>query len=143
MVPVVLLDAPGGSYWDDLQHFIRRQLLAGGMIAEEDLSLYRITDNDQLAVDEILQFYRVYHSMRYVKDQLVLRLQQELSQPLLAAINQQFADVLLDGHFVQTAALPEERDEPELKEMPRLVFAFNRRSLGRLRQLIDAINRQV
>ena len=25
--------------------------------------------------------------------------------------------------------------------MPRLVFRFNRRSLGRLRQLIDAINR--
>ncbi len=112
------------------------------MIAEEDLSLYRITDNDQLAVDEIMQFYRVYHSMRYVKDQLVLRLQQELSPSLLAAIDQQFADVLVDGHFVQTTALPEERDEPELKGMPRLVFAFNRRSLGRLRQLIDFINRQ-
>ncbi len=142
MVPVVLLDAPGGSYWEDLHCFIRRQLLAGGMISEEDLSLYLITDDYQRAVDEILQFYRVYHSMRYVKDRLVLRLQQELSQPPLSAINEQFVDVLAEGQFVQTAALSEERDEPELKHLPRLVFAFDRRSLGRLRQLIDFINRE-
>ncbi len=67
MVPVVLLDAPGGSYWTDLQQFVKRQLLGGGMIGPEDLSLYRITDDHQLAVDEIMQFYRVYHSMRYVQ----------------------------------------------------------------------------
>ena len=142
MVPVVLLDAPGGSYWTDLQQFVTRQLLGGGMIGPEDLSLYRITDDHQVAVDEIMQFYRVYHSMRYVKDQLVLRLHRELPKSLLEAINEQYSDLVASGRFMQSAALPEERDEPELKQLPRLVFAFDRRSLGRLRQLIDMINRE-
>ncbi len=141
MVPVVLLDASGGSFWTDLQRFIERQLLANRMISEEDLSLYRITDDFQVAVDEILNFYRVYHSMRYVKEQLVLRLQRELPPALLSTVNQHFADILMSGEFVQSSALMEERDEPELKQLPRLVFTFNRRNLGRLRQLIDLINR--
>ena len=87
-----------------------------------------------------MQFYRVYHSMRYVRDQLVLRLQRALTGLIWKTINQRFSDVLVSGRFIQSAALPEERDEPELKKMPRLVFAFNRRSLGRLRQLVDYIN---
>ncbi len=140
MVPVVLLDAPGGSYWRDWHQFIQKHLLCGNMISEEDLSLYRITDSCQDAVDEIMQFYRVYHSMRYVRDQLVLRLQCALTGSHLEDINQRFSDVLVSGRFIQSAALPEERDEPELKKMPRLVFAFNRRSLGRLRQLVNDIN---
>ena len=106
MVPIVLLDAPGGTFWQDLQEFIEKQLLAKGMIAPEDLSLYIITDDCQKSVDQILRFYRVYHSMRYVHEQLVLRLQHELSEPLLDAINRDFADILVKGHFVQTGADP-------------------------------------
>jgi hypothetical protein len=34
-----------------------------------------------------------------------------------------------------------EAPRPELAALTRLTFHFNRRSLGRLRQLIDAINR--
>jgi len=86
-----------------------------------------------------MQFYRVYHSMRYVRDQLVLRLQRELPLTLLADINQKIADVLVEREFTQSKPLPEERD---LKELPRLVLHFNRRSLGRLRQLLDHINRE-
>ena len=141
-VPVILLDAPGGSYWQDLHQFIQKQLLDTKMISPEDLSLYRLADDFQQPVDEIMQFYRVYHSMRYVRDQLVLRLQRELPPALLADINQNFADVLVEGEFTQSKPLPEERDEPDLKELPRLVLRFNRRSLGRLRQLVDHINRE-
>jgi hypothetical protein len=142
MVPVVFLDAPGGTFWTDFDQYVRRHLLDDAMISPEDLSLYRITDRVDEAVGEILDFYRVYHSMRYVRNRLVLRLKEPLHPQLVNEINQCFADILAKGEFTQReGALKEERDEPELADLPRLVFRFNRRSLGRLRQLIDAINR--
>ena len=111
------------------------------MISPDDLSLFRLTDDPQVAVAEILQFFRVYHSMRYVKDQLVLRLQKRPSESLLQEINSNFKDILDRGEFQLTDPLPMEADQPELKHLARLVFHFDRRSLGRLRQLIDCLNR--
>jgi uncharacterized protein (TIGR00730 family) len=141
MVPVVFLDAPGGIFWSEFQQFVIRRLLGGGMISPDDLSLYMLTDNVEAAVEEILGFFKVYHSMRYVKNKLVLRLREPISSGLLGAIGAEFQDILNGGEFVLGAPLGEEKDEPELASLPRLVFRFNRRSLGRLRQLIDAINR--
>jgi len=139
MVPVVFLDEPGGTYWAAFQQFVERQLLAGGMIDPDDLSLYRLTDRVEEAVEEILGFYRVYHSMRYVHAKLVLRLRERPSPDLLERIGDEF-DVLEQGRFVAGGPLPEEKDEPELAELPRLIFHFNRRSFGRLRQLINRLN---
>jgi hypothetical protein len=141
MMPVVLLDQPGGDYWAAFDQFVRRQLLGRGMIGEEDLSLYRLTDRVEDAVDEILRFYRVYHSMRYVRNHLVFRLQRPLSEALLAEIDGRFRDILTEGRFTLGAPLDEEREESDLAAMPRLIFRFNRRDYGRLRQLIDCINR--
>lgn len=140
MMPVVFLDAPGGSYWQSLQRFIVEQLLHGGMISEEDLQLYKITDSCEMAVKEVLHFYSNYHSMRYVKSRLVFRINRPLSDDRLSEINSRFADILVDGEFEQTEALPVEKDETHLAEKPRLVFHFDRRGLGRLRQLINCIN---
>ena len=92
------------------------------------------------AIDEVIGFYNVYHSMRYVKDRLVLRLVERLSDEKLDAINADFADILASGQYVQCDALPEEAGEPDLAKLPRLHFHFNRRALGRLRMLIDFIN---
>ena len=140
IVPVVFLDEPGGNYWRDWQQFIESHLLRRGLISPEDLSLYRLTDRVDEAVAEVLDFYRVYHSMRYVRHRLVLRLKQTPDEALLERINDEFADILIDGRFTLSGPLPEEKDEPELAALPRLVMHFNRRSLGRLRQLIDQIN---
>jgi uncharacterized protein (TIGR00730 family) len=140
LVPVVFLDSQGGDFWDLFQQFVNDRLVARGMISPEDLSLYLITDNLESAVREIVGFYRVYHSMRYVRDELVFRLTQTLSDDLVDEINQNFAHILVDGKFTLAAALPEERDEPALVALPRLVFHFDRRNLGRLRQLVDFIN---
>ncbi len=140
MIPLVLLDHPGGSYWSDLGKFIDKQLLGGGMISPDDVSLYKITNSVDEAIDETLGFYRVYHSMRYVNDRLVFRLKKELTDQQLAAIQDDFADILVDGKFQQRGAMTEEAGEPDLAEMPRLVFHFNRRALGRLRMLINRIN---
>ncbi len=140
MVPVVLLNPPGGDYWNGLNDFIVNHLLGGGMISPEDLNLYRITDSVDEAVAEVLQFFRVFHSMRYVKDKLVLRLMEPLTDEALTLINDRFSDILAAGEFEQTGPLDQEKDEPDLAELPRLKFSFDRRSLGRLRQLIDSIN---
>jgi hypothetical protein len=140
MIPVVLLDAPGGNFWQGLFDYVKNHLLAGRMISPEDLHLFKLTDSYEVARDEVLQFFRVFHSMRYVKNDLVLRLKEPLHPLLLEAINRDFTDLLIEGTIEQRAALSLERDEAELAELPRLVFRFNRRSLGRLRMLIDVIN---
>jgi uncharacterized protein (TIGR00730 family) len=141
LVPVVFLDAPGGMYWKRFQAFIDECLLQEGMISPEDFSLYFLTDRVDEAVWEIKQFYRVYHSMRYIRSRLAIRLKQPLETNLLEEIRREFADILSEGTFVMRGPLAEEADEKDLAHLTRLVFTFNRRSLGRLRQLVDAINR--
>jgi uncharacterized protein (TIGR00730 family) len=140
ILPLVLLDHGTGSYWRDLGTFINKQLLNNGMISPEDVHLYKITNTVDEAIAEILGFYSVYHSMRYVKDRLVFRLQSELTAEKLAQIQDDFADILVEGKFEQRNALPEEIGEPDLAHMPRLVFHFDRRSLSRLRLLINCVN---
>ena len=94
------------------------------------------------AVREVTNFYRVYHSMRYVRGALVLRLRVKLPDALLARVQAEFADILAGGAFEQVAALPDEANEPTLADMPRLKFRFARHHVGRLRQLIDLVNQE-
>jgi uncharacterized protein (TIGR00730 family) len=140
LIPVVFLDAPGGTFWTDWLAYIRANLLFQKMIAAEDLSLFRVTDSVEETVVELMRFYRVFHSMEYINGRLVLRLQQPLEAARLAALEAEFADILADGDFRQEPKILGEPDRPELAHLTRLIFHFNRRSLGRLRQLIDAIN---
>jgi len=140
MMPLVFLDAPGGAYWREWLAFIHKQLLAERMISHEDLTLFKVTDRVEDAVDEILRFYRVFHSMEYVNGRLVLRLRNALGDERLATINRDFADILNDGEFRQETSILGEPQRPELAALTRLTFHFDRRSLGRLRMLIDTIN---
>ncbi len=140
MVPVVFLDEPAGTFWEEWDGFVRRRLLGDQLISPEDLSLYTITRRADEAVAHILQFYRVYHSMRYVRHRLVLRVKQEPTNSQLDRLNADFADILVEGTIVKSGPLVEERDEPLVANLCRLVLHFNRRSLGRLRELMDAIN---
>ena len=140
MVPVIFMNPEGGDFWEPFHQFVLDRLLKRGMISPEDLALYKIIENCDEAINEILTFYRVYHSMRYVKNKLVFRLQKKPPESWINQIGEDFADILVDGVFEVTEPLDAEKDEPDLNELPRLVFEFNRRSLGRLRQLIDRIN---
>jgi uncharacterized protein (TIGR00730 family) len=141
LFPLVMVDEPGGNYWQLWQRFIQEGLVARGYISPHDVSLYRITDSVEEAVREVTGFYRVYHSLRYVRGDLVLRLQKTLAPPLLQRIRQEFRDILSGGDFeLLTSALPDESNEPELSHLPRLKFRFQRQAVGRLRQLVDLIN---
>lgn len=137
--PLVLLDRPGGSYWKEWEAYQRDHLLALGLISPEDLSLYTITDRLDVACDVIANFYRVYHSSRYVGDRFVLRLRSELRDDDLERLNGEFSDLLVEGRIEKTEALPPER-KSETATLPRLVMRFNQKNFGRLHQMIRRIN---
>jgi uncharacterized protein (TIGR00730 family) len=140
MIPLVFVDEPGGDFWRSWLDHVREFLLDRAYISEPDLSLFKVTDNVSEAVQEILKFYLVFDSMRYVHDRLVLRLKRPLSAQFVNRINDEFRDILVDGCFVQSGALEQESGDDHLAHLTRLVFHFDRKGLGRLRQLIDAIN---
>jgi uncharacterized protein (TIGR00730 family) len=141
LVPVVLLDVPGGTYWHRWKDYVEQDLLDPGMISPEDMHLFRTVHDEREAVEEIARFYHLYHSSRYVDDRLVFRLERRPTEAHVNALNREFADILTgDKKIVLSDALPEEENEPQLRHLPRLIIPFNRRHYGRLRQLIDRIN---
>ncbi|UCG13461.1 MAG: LOG family protein [Deltaproteobacteria bacterium] len=142
LVPIVLLGPPGNDYWQACDEFIRTQLLHRLNISAEDLSLYLITDSVDRACEEIDNFYRVYHSMRFVGDSMVFRLKRPIAQDMVKQLTEEFADILIDGEFsLHPGPLPGEENS-DLENLPRLVFPFDRQRMGRLRQLIDRINHE-
>jgi len=140
LLPLVCVDREGGDYWHAWDAYVRGTLLSRGLIAPEDLSLYRVVDRLDDATSEILTFYRNYHSSRYVGNRLVLRLHRAPTPEANRRLESEFGDILAEGGFSVGPALPEEAEEASLADLPRLTFVFNRRSFGRLRQLIDALN---
>lgn len=141
LFPIVMIDSPGNDYWRHFLRFTQDVLLARKLISAEDLSLFKVTNSVDEAAEEILSFYRVYHSMRYVHGDLVVRLNRAISDATLQKIRAEFSDIIRSGTFEVTGALPEESEEPLLAALPRLKFRFDRHKLGRLRQLIDMVNR--
>lgn len=143
-LPIVLVDAPGGCYWREWEAFVRRQMLDRGMISPQDADLFRTTDRVEEAVEEVAGFYRNYHSSRYVQDgRLVIRHLFPLTDEGLARLKAEFADILVDGSIERNRPHPDEMNEPDLADLPRLILRFNRRDVGRLRRLLDALNASV
>jgi uncharacterized protein (TIGR00730 family) len=140
LVPLVLLDRPGGTYWRVWDKNIREHLLRGQMISPDDLHLYQVADNAAQAVRIITRFYRNYHSSRFVRDLLVLRLKNPPSPSAIQSLNDDFGDIILGEKFKAIEATPEEREDNDHVDLPRLAFGFDRRQYGRLRQLIDVLN---
>jgi uncharacterized protein (TIGR00730 family) len=143
LIPIVFIDKPGGEYWREWADYVVEHLLGKGLIAEDDMHLFKITDDAEWAANEVAQFYKRYHSSRFVKDTLVIRMLSKLPKGAVDRLNEQFASQPKSciGPIREVEALPKELNEPELAGLPRLAFVFNRRNYGRLRLLIDEINR--
>ena len=139
-MPLVMVDHPGGQYWRAWDAYLREHLLQNHLISPEDLNLYTLTDDVDEAVAVCRRFYRNYHSLRYTKHSLILRLREEPTAAQLDRIEGEFDDISLDGEWRAGGPLKCERNEPDLRHLARLVFKFDRRSHGRLRQLIDHLN---
>jgi uncharacterized protein (TIGR00730 family) len=142
LMPLVLVDRPGGTFWKTWDKHIREHLLRNGLISEEDVNLYQITDSPAEAVKLVKRFYRNFHSTRFVKDQLVIRLRHAPSPSALEALNEDFADIIEGEPFHTAAPTPEEAEAHDALDLARIAFGFNRRAYGRLRQLIDVLNGQ-
>ena len=117
------------------EHLLRNQL-----ISPDDLNLYQITDNADQAVKWVTRFYRNFHSTRWVKDSLVIRLKYAPSPTAVEALNDDFADIITGDKIHITEPLKEEVEDKDMLHLPRVAFGFDRRQYGRLRQLIDVLN---
>ncbi len=142
-LPLILIDEPGGSYWQAWIRFFEQEMLARGYVSKSDFDFFERVDSAADAVERIERFYRRYHSMRYVNGRLVVRLQEQLGlgQDQIADLRGRFRDMLVPGGTIErSGALEAEADEEELVRLPRLIMDFDRKDFGKLRMLIDAIN---
>ena len=138
--PVVLLDDPGGGYWQAWSGFLEDEVATRGLIASQDTSLFLVTDDVSAAAEEIVGFYHNYHSLRWVGNRLVIRLRHQPEEAEVAALSQEFSEILVRGgiEVLDGPLTPEQLDYPELA---RIALAFDRHSYADLRRLIDALNR--
>lgn len=140
-VPLVLIDEPGGTYWNSVIDLFTHELLADKYIFPEDFTLFQRVESTDEALALIDRFYRRYHSMRYVNGKLVMRLLSPLDGDVIDRLKMRFKGILLQGGTMALSGpLEAETDEPDIMHLPRLVIDFNRRDFGPLRSLIGAIN---
>jgi uncharacterized protein (TIGR00730 family) len=142
-MPIVFLDAPNGTYWTTWKRYVHDHLLRRKLVSPHDLSLFKVATSVDEAIDEVTQFYRLYHSSRFVGDRFVIRLVRPIDPALLATWTKDFADLLGSEPMVLGGPLDDERvQEPELDALPRLVLRYDTGKPGRLRELIDRVNRE-
>jgi hypothetical protein len=140
IIPIVMLDRPNGHYWEMWRRFIDNDLLDRGLISPTDFHLFHITHDPDEARRVITQFYRNFHSYRWVRQRMVIRIQKKLTTAALADLNKRFDSLFAVDAIVQTGALPEERDEQAVAKLPRLVLTPHKRDFGAIRVFLDAIN---
>ena len=142
-VPIVFLDTPGDPYWEQVHRFVEDQLVTRGLVAANDVQLYRITDSSDAAVDEITRFYANYHSIRTVGTELIIRLRRGPDAAQLADLNARFRHLVQEGEIRRTEPYGIERRQDDHLELDRVVMRFNQRGYAELRALIDEVNTYV
>jgi hypothetical protein len=138
--PVVLLDVPGGTYWQSWEAFVRRELLDRGYVSGHDLCMVKVTDDIDVAVDEVTGFYSNYDSQRFVEGRLVLRLRAAPDAAALDALSEEFADIIARGRIERIEVTAAELADDDRVELDRVALWFDRHGWPRLRELIDRLN---
>ena len=140
--PVICLDPKNSKYWSTFKSFLSKELGKRGMIDPDDINLMHFTHDPHDAVRVINQFYRNYHSMRYIQDRLIFRVKKELTKQNLVKLNDLFSGILKKGKIEQFAKpFKEEDNEPHTFDLTRLALYFNRRHFACLKKMIDVINK--
>ena len=139
-VPIVFLDTPGDDYWRTVEAFIEQELVTRGLVSPADAGLYLVTDDCEAATRAIEHFYANYRSLRYVGDQLVLRVRRPPDDEELAALNERFGELCLRGRIERSEPLSVEVKERDALDLQRVRFTFARHGFAQLRGLIDALN---
>ncbi|MDH3398633.1 MAG: TIGR00730 family Rossman fold protein [Acidimicrobiia bacterium] len=138
--PIVMLETNGTGYWQTFNDFVNKDLLGNGLISESDLSIYTVTNDIDEAAHEICHFYANYQSQRYVDGRLILRLNKAPDEAQLEDLNERFSDIVASGSIEVIKPTDAEIADGDLLELQRLALRFNRRSFGRLRQMVDVLN---
>jgi uncharacterized protein (TIGR00730 family) len=140
VMPIILIEPSGSTYWHDWRDFVVRDLADRDLISREDLDLVTIAETVDAAVDEMVHFYSTYNSSRYVGRRLVVRLEREVSDVTLETLNAEFADIITKGTFERVLPSASELDDDDFPHLPRIAFQFDRKNYARLRKLIDRLN---
>lgn len=138
--PIVLIEPKGSTYWASWKRFIERELANNGFIKKEDFYLFKIAKNADDAIKYIEDFYKIYHSIRYVSGLTVIRINRKISDKALDSLNREFKDILTGGKIILSTPMDEEVQKGEYLNLPRLIMHFNLRDYGRLCKMICAIN---
>ena len=139
--PIIMVESKKSGYWRSWLRFVMRSLLSQKMIDPADVDLFQIVKSPEDARNLIVSFYKIYHSMRFVGNHLVIRIKNKLDAKQLEHINRNFQDILVRGKIEVSGPLASEFNEPEIAHLNRLVFHFDRKNYGRLKQLVDEINK--
>ena len=139
LVPIILMDLPDGTYWARWQDFLRDDVMSRGYITEREMTFFRVFTDPRHAVDEIVKFYRNFHSYRFVRHDLIIRLNYPPSPALMERLNREFSDIVT-GDVRQTEPLSAEANDAGTLHLHRIMMRFNREDYARLRQMIDVIN---
>lgn len=140
IVPLVLLDPEGSTYWERWRDFVAKELLEAKLISPADMDLFLLTDDVETAADELDRFYKTYHSSRIVGSKLVMRVKREIGDDELNTLNSEFADIIESGSIERVEASNSEIRDNDFVNMDRIAFTFNRHGYARLRVLINALN---
>ncbi len=139
-VPIVLLEVPGQPFWTPLMSAMEPLLVEHGLISPNDTSLYRITDQVDVAIEEITHFYRNYHSIRFVNNRMFIRMHRAIPVDEFAQLSQRLSYLAVDGLLEQTGPTPEEIADDDEVSLPRISLSYDFNGYADLRVLIDAIN---
>ena len=137
MLPIVLVEGENGDYWKHWYNYVENSLLGYEFISPEDMNLFAVCKTPEEAAQHVSDFYRVYHSSRYVRDDFVIRLKAPLPEKALAALNDEFSGLVREGEIVQRGPYEVEQDHLDL---PRVAFTHTRHQYGRVRVLINRVN---
>jgi uncharacterized protein (TIGR00730 family) len=138
--PLVLIDDSDG-YWRRWFEFMKACMLGKGFISGEDFSIFTITPNEEEAVQVVQDFYKNYHSLRFVNGLLIIRLNTELSDENIRQLENEFPELRMPGTgIVRTLPLPEEIDEPDLLHLDRIMINFSQQHFGLLMAFIRRLN---
>jgi len=139
--PIILLEPEGGDYWKTWLDWVKSILIKNKFISPDDINLFQIKYSAKEACDAIVGFYRVYHSLRYFKGLTILRFLQPIPPKVIDRLNDEFKDIIVEGNIYTSSPLKGEIENHDITyNMSRLVFKFNKKSYGRLNQMIRCIN---
>ncbi len=139
--PIVFVESPGKNYWKSWFRFLEKQLLKGNFLTKDEFSLFSVVGSVKEAVEEIVNFYRNYHSIRFARETMVIRLNRKIPVKALKRLSKKYKDIIA-GEIIPCGPLPVEVRCKELLDLPRICMRFNRRSYGRLMELIRDLNNE-